>query len=483
MLLDSFRKSIPFLLITGIVILAWVFHYPVHFEDALSRTIANGYGVHINPWRIVFEPFLGPLLFLNRSLYALDEILWTFIWFLIGFILFHGYLILCKGKPFKKAIGPFLLSFLLVIGCCSGLFAVLLFAPLPNNVIENRTDRILVATHAHTEYSHDGLISQLAMFEWHRYNRFDAFFITDHAHCQRTSQFVAAQRNGEFSMYPLVMPGQEYSASNHLSLLGLDGCPFDTKGMDDRTVIDTVHGMGGIVLVNHWFDGKGKDKTVYRDLGVDGFEIENTGAELYYDRELFKTLLLFCQDNGLTMVGGLDFHGYGRVCSVYNALEIPDWYFMEPDARQNAIIEVLRNGPQNKIQILLYKDRPFYAKANLAFRPFLTVPGYFRTLNGFQVASWSLWILLFWWAMNKRVRPRFLSKNGWPFLALGLGGYLVILGYRYYVKAAKLAGDPANQNDIYDEYSGIILPMGVVVAIFALGILIWSWIRRNKEMG
>src|SRR5690606_10244456 len=100
------------------------------------------------------------------------------------------------------------------------------------------------------------------------------------------------QRKGQFPIAPLIMVGQEHSGSNHMSLLGLKGT-FGTKDKEDSLVVDLTHRYGGAVIINHWFDGKGNDKEFYKDLGADGFEIENVGKELYYDRALYKDLKKF----------------------------------------------------------------------------------------------------------------------------------------------------------------------------------------------
>ena len=115
------------------------------------------------------------------------------------------------------------------------------------------SNSILVTTHSHSEVSHDGLISQDNLWKWHKENNFDAFFVTDHANHEKSFDFARKQRRGEFSIDPLVMVGEEYSASNHMSLLGLKN-KFKTKKMSDQAVVDSVHAYGGVVIINHWFD-------------------------------------------------------------------------------------------------------------------------------------------------------------------------------------------------------------------------------------
>ena len=291
----------------------------------------------------------------------------------------------------------------------------------------------------------------------------DAFFITDHAHHTKSLQFSESQRKEEFDIAPLVMVGQEHSGTNHLSLLGLNG-EFDTNGMEDKAVIDSIHKYGGAVFVNHWFDGKGKEKEFYRSLGVDGFEIENVGSELYYDREIYVELKKYCKANNLIMIGGLDFHGYGRACSLYNALEIPDWKSLGVGEKESKILNILKNGPQEKIKVLMYKDRDLYGNKIMILRPFLTFINYFKTLNLIQVFSWIFWVTLF--QLN---RKRFTIEifNHDKFIVIVAGFcvlFLFSLSGVYYFKGEAVKG----YNKVYSEYFSILGIVGIVLAAFVM---------------
>ncbi|MGB5554054.1 MAG: hypothetical protein WBM83_05285 [Flavobacteriaceae bacterium] len=458
-----------------IVVLATFFHFEVHYENVLANLPEPEFGVQISVWRIVFEPVIGLLLFFNRSIYALKELPLALLWAAIFYFLFSLRHVVTTGEVRKKVLLKKVANIPLILGICFSIFIVLLFIPLPNNTIINQSkSSVLVTTHAHTEYSHDGLISQKGMWNWHKRNGFDAFFITDHADHKKSLDFQQAQRNDEFEKAPLVMVGQEHSGSNHMSLLGLNG-RFDTKGMADKAVIDSVHKYGGIVIVNHWFDGKGKEKEFYRDLGADGFEIENVGTDLYYDRELFKELKTFCSNAGLTMVGGLDFHGYGRMCSVYNALEIPNWKTMEPLEKEQAILGVLKNGPQDKIKILMYKDRDFYTEANLVFRPFLSFVNYFRTLNVLQTISWIFWLLLLLFASKKYKRLSFDADRSIVVAAAVCTVFLLVLAGLYYYKGQVVKG----YSEVYSEYFGIL---GVIGLILLLYVSILAYLRFFRKL-
>lgn len=462
-----------------IVLLATLFHFEIHFENALTELPEIDFGIKISVWRTIFEPFFGPLLFFNRTLYAIEEIPLALLWALIFYMVFASIEIFrAKGKRTKVVLGK-ISNLPMLVGIGFAIFVFILFIPLPNNTIINHSkDAVLVTTHAHTEFSHDGLISQEGMLKWHRKNGFDAFFITDHANHKKSLQFAQRQRNKEFGIDPLVLVGQEYSGSNHMSLLGLNG-KFETKGMSDEAVVDAVHRYGGAVIINHWFDGKGETKEFYNELGADGFEIENVGTELYYDRELFAELKKFCGKNGLMMIGGLDFHGYGRACALYNAFEIPDWKIMEPRAKERAILEILKKGPQRKIRVLMYKDRPYYSNSYLIFRPFLTVIDYFKTLELMQVLSWVFWLIIFQILINRK-ESIFASMNNKILILSGASAvFLTVLAMVYFFKDCAIKG----YSKVYAEYYLILGAIGIFLMVYTVVLGYFRFNKRGKNRG
>jgi PHP domain-containing protein len=461
-----------------IVLLAALFPFQIYFEDALTLEPVMDYGLKISVWRIVFEPVLGPLLFFNRSIYALRELPLALLWILAFYFIFGWFEIFRGRVDRKRMVLNKMANLPLLIGICFAIFVLILFVPLPNNtIVNNSRDGVLVTTHAHTEFSHDGLTSQENMWKWHRRNGFDAFFITDHAHYRKSLEFAQKQKQGKFPAAPLILVGQEHSGSNHMSLLGLNG-KFETKGMSDKAIIDTVHHYGGAVIINHWFDGKGKEKELYKKLGADGFEIENAGKDLYYNREIFGELKKFCWDNHLTMVGGLDFHGYGRVCSLYNAFEIPKWHTLDHASKQQKILSILKNGPQEKIKVLVYKDRPFYSDSHLWIRPFWTVIQYFRTLNVFQVLSWVFWLSLFQciWNWKKGI----VIRNDITLLILAGGSalFMIVLAFVYSIRGERVKG----YSEVYAEYSSLLAPIGCVFLLYVLIISYFRFFKQKKAI-
>ncbi len=457
----GYLLTLAFLL--AVWLIPWLMPFHVGIVDAVTQQEVAGYGVRVPWWRVAAEPFLGLMLFFNRSLYALTEVPYALVW------LFAGYLVwvavrgvqLRSVRLRRRWFGGRIADIPLVAGLLLTLFVAMIFLRLPGNTIEKKgDDEVLVTTHCHTEWSHDGLISQKALWRWQRRNGFDAFFITDHNHHDKTLAFVRRQRAGEIPDEPLVMCGEEFSGTNHLSLLGLQ-YDFSTRGFSDSVAVDTTHAQGGAVIVNHWFDGEHMTLPYYRDLGVDGFEIENTATDRYYDRGIYRRILRFCRENGLVLVGGLDFHGYGNVCSLWNAFRIPGWYAMGQEEKERAILGILRSRDTTRIRVLMYRDRPYYSKAGLWYRPPLTLLGYFRTLNGWQRLSWTLWTLFLagWWIRRIFVKEeRRVQSTGRSIALAALIASLFLLGMalRFYLRAPAVRG----YNDIYPEYARLFLFIG-----------------------
>ena len=479
------RKHLISILIIAIIIVASFFPYSIHIEDALTLQAVPDFGIHISTWRILFEPILGLLLFFNRAFYAIEEIQFVLIWALLIIVVFTliKFLIIKDNRAKKNYLIKQIKYIPVVIGLWFTVFVVILFIPLPNNtIVNNSSQSILIATHSHTEYSHDGLISQKNMWEWQKKNGFDAFFITDHANHKKTFEFVKKQRDGEFPIAPLVMVGEEYSASNHMSLLGLKN-KFVTSGLSDQAVVDSVHSYGGVVIINHWFDGEKKSLDYYKGLGVEGFEIENSATEKYYNRNAYSRIKEYCENNGLIMNGGLDFHGYGNACTIWNAMDIPGWHKLDPNSKEEAILQVLQNGDQSKMKVLMYKDRPYYKNENLFFRPFITLFNYFRTLNKYQVLSWLVWIILF--NFIRKISKKMKVSYDKIIYAIGIISalFLVLLGYFYYAKIESLIV----YTELYVEYSTLLFYTGFFFLGYMLILIYLKFIKekrvRNEKMG
>ncbi|MEI6676982.1 MAG: PHP domain-containing protein [Mariniphaga sp.] len=469
-------------ILMGIVILSVFFPFPIHIENALTLETVPDFGIHISVWKTLFEPVLGLLLFYNRSFHSLTEMRLLLFWVLAVFIVYSlikSFLIKNKQKRSRFVVIQ-LVNIPIVIGLWFVVFVIIVFIPLPNNtIINNSPNSVLVTTHSHTQFSHDGLISQEGLWKWHKRNGFDAFFITDHNNHDQTFDFVQAQRNNKFPQEPLVICGEEFSGSNHLSLLGLKE-KFSTKGISDSTAIRLAHAANNAVIANHWFDGERNSLEYYKNLNVDGFEIENSGTDLTYERDVYQKIKDFCGRNALIMNGGLDFHGYGNACSLWNAFEIPGWKNLTPVLKEEAILNILKTHDQSKLKVLLYKDRPYYTKRYLLFSPVFTFINYFRTLNSYQVTSWIFWILVMTWVINiddkkNRVAKQSASQRFIPVLGVIGALFLVSLGAVYYAQIKMIE----DYTKMYHEYSELLFYVGTVFLVYSGVVLFFRNFNRK----
>lgn len=456
--------------IVFIATIALFFYYPVNIENALTLQPEAGFEIQVSWLRIVFEPVLGILLWFNRAFYALSEIM-ALLYLMLAAFAFYTLvkIFVLNGKTeVKKFLVSQALNLPVLVGLWFVFLVILIFVPLHNDRIVNKTtDWVLVNTHSHTEFSHDGLISQEGLWKCHKTNGFDAFFITEHNNHNRTLEFVNRQRNNDFPANPAVFCGEEFSGSNHLSLLGLK-TNFITKGLSDSAVVAKARSEGAAIIVNHWFDGERKTPEYYRDLGADGFEIENTAEDKRYNREVYQRIKTFCENNGLIMNGGLDFHGYGSVCTLWNAFEIPGWHNMDFQAKEEAVLNIIKTRDQNKLKVLLLNDRPYYEKKNLFFRPLLTLLNYFRTLNVLQVVSWIFWILLVSF-ISERIKTNGKSARKYSCSRMlpvtGIFGALFLLGLGlvYRLRIQNMEGF----TEMYAEYSMILFAAGGALLAFS----------------
>ena len=168
------------------------------------------------------------------------------------------------------------------------------------------------------------------------------------------------------------------------------------------------------------------------------------------------------------MNGGLDYHGYASVCTLWNAFNIPGWEKMDYLTKEASILDIIKNRDQSKLRVLLLNDRPYYKKENLYLSPIMTIFNYFRTLNFLQIISWAFWILFLNYIHLKIKSNLSFSPFYTPsriISVLGILGsiFLISLGLIYYFRIQNVAGF----TEIYAEYSRILLIAGMVLLLFA----------------
>ncbi|KAJ1845748.1 hypothetical protein LPJ70_002369 [Coemansia sp. RSA 2708] len=178
---------------------------------------------------------------------------------------------------------------------------------------------VLLDAHLHTTYS-DGVLSPKQVIEYAIANGYNAIIVTDH---QTVEGSLVAKEYAEkhYRDQITVITGMEYTCCRiHMNLIGINESiavspPFPS---DDelRDVINKVHDMGGMVIVNHipwsnttmlpWGDARLPGNPTREELfdwGVDGFEVVNQNT---FDLRSYQ----FVQDHSdrLVALTGSDMH-------------------------------------------------------------------------------------------------------------------------------------------------------------------------------
>ena len=142
-------------LFLAMVIISALFHQPIQIIDALTSRPIPGFGIHISAWRLLFEPFTGPLLYYLRADQAALEFSVLFLWILVLTLLVtlgrsffrnrKSRVKLEKGSELKLAG---LLNWLkiapLIFATWLGLLWLIIYIPLPANRIVNQQENTIL---------------------------------------------------------------------------------------------------------------------------------------------------------------------------------------------------------------------------------------------------------------------------------------------------------------------------------------------------
>jgi len=471
------KIAAPAIILVLVVTLSTLFHYPVHIADALSGAPATGFSVHSAPWRIALEPFIGWAFFYMRADQPLVEIVVLMLWIMLSALPITLLTRTKKHGGWRKAIKSWLVSLPEILTITIAIIVALVFFTWPENTIVNHnSDHVLVNFHSHTWYSHDGLASPQRLMQWHKRNGYQAFFLTEHNHHANTLQLVEQQRRGVLPAEPLLLCGQEYSGSNHILLLGLTR-DFITKDMPDSTAMDSAQAHNGVAVVAHWFADKHRPAFYYVKNGAQGFEIANQAEGIRVEEEDFHAMVDPSRERNLLMLGGADYHGYGSVAYIWNALHIPGWRQMDAESRRITIMDILRQRDQAKITVLVYKDRESFPRRLVWLSPVFTLGGYLRSLSPAQTASWFVWVVLVW-ILSRRRRVRKLCT----------GAFISPKRFRQYLSLAGALFTGITgavlwwQSRPLTEYNHILREYGSYFMIYAVLALMYTAVMLKKHV-
>ncbi|KAJ2724676.1 hypothetical protein GGI07_001828 [Coemansia sp. Benny D115] len=242
---------------------------------------------------------------------------------------------------------------------------------------------VLLDAHMHTTYS-DGVLTPKQAVDFAIANGYNAVIVTDH---QTVEGGLAARRYAEDNRKGqiTVIPGMEYTCCRiHMNLIGInESIPVHPPSPSDaelQAVIERVHRMGGLVIVNHipwsnttllpWDVPRLPNQPSREQLlswGVDGFEVVNQNT---FDLRSYQ----FVQDNSDRLVGltGSDMHypGSSYAWTTINATSLSADDIME-EIRSRRTSFLLDASGTRPIQ-----DPP-YNKAYFRYAPWGLIGDYF----------------------------------------------------------------------------------------------------------
>ncbi len=128
--------------------------------------------------------------------------------------------------------------------------------------------------------------------------------------------------------------------------------------------------------------------------GWQALEIINS-APRALDFPLSKRLQIvdLCRNQNLFMTGISDNHGYGYATAVWNAMVIPGWQSLSPDAMEKSVLETLKRQKFNAVQVLERARFTPETPLGMLCTPIGVFWIYWRSLQPLQAISWLLWIL------------------------------------------------------------------------------------------
>ena len=183
------------------------------------------------------------------------------------------------------------------------------------------------------------------------------------------------------------------------------------------------------------------------------------------------------------MLGACDYHSYGSACFVWNALTIPNWHQLNHEQKRSSIIKALRLREREKIKVLTYQDREIFDRNKLWVSPVLEFVRYFRSLNFYQLLSWIIWGVLFFFVKDFLIRVKakeWIKKRPlfiWSTVGIISAAYVFVKGIEFLIKAKPLVG----YNEIYSENAVMFVWRGIAFILYSLIILITSVSKKMIE--
>ncbi len=416
-----------------------VFYSPMTLFDLITGAKAEGFSITWPLARYFTEPFYAFSFYgltLERAFYKPAVISWAAWTAAVVFI----YSIVTK-----KTVGQFLIKLLYGLVFLATFFVFVAFIPLPGPKLNKPEGYVAADIHSHTVNSHDNISLPCSNLKFHRLQGFDFFFITEHNHTKGFNKFPEETKGKE------VFPGMQMQTKDGVSVLLLSSKQFDGeeyKNLRLPEIIEKAHKNNMLVIMPHWWKWHKHTFNELKGLGIDGFEIYNTGYR-YFDEEEMHNLIDFSNENKLMMFGTTDWHGWGYMTDV--------WTVFKGSKDVNLQLQLSKN-PETKV--ILYREKQSAAPLRFVFEPFMAFYYYVKNAEIHSLFAFMAWFAVIFIFMASKA-AKYIVK----YVPLILAAVFGVLTVCYYLLS------------LYAQGLNQIIPFTIVPA--SLGFcLLWAIIWR-----
>ena len=395
-------RRIP-LLLSGLVLLSQAFPLASPVRDAATGVWASSFTLHLPRLYILLAPFCGMADRLTLLSYHQA-------------IVFLAYLAVAMYLTLGLRRG----SLALLVSLAYLAWVILIPHPQARLVAED-PNVVLIDFHSHTNVSHDGRPSFTfaSNMRWHQAQGYGASFITDHNRVESTQNAKALSRTNWRDTGYRSLEGEEISLfRTHLVILGnherVDNRPYDSDAEKIPGFIQDMNKKHIPVIASipeyWWYHWDGSPLGTINDFimwGINGFEIVNSApTALDFPPAFRRHIVDLCREHNLPVTGISDNHGYGYATAAWNAMRIPGWQAMDPDALETAVLQTVKKEGFHSVQVLERARYSPESKLGLLAAPFMDVGLYWCSLQPPEAVSWVIWIWITAFLYSKLCRNK-----------------------------------------------------------------------------
>lgn len=406
------------ILFTIFLLLGQLFHYPSAVRDIVTGEFLSNCKL-VYPWiYVLFAPFFQ--LVDHLTILSLKQH-FAFLFLLnVGWILFRIRALrgtILTANLTLMECGKFLL-FQIVLFIFAG---IIILVPRPMARLEvTDPDGMVLNFHSHTCHSWDARKSFTSAnnLRWHERAGFHASFITDHNVFAGSEEGYQKSINDK-SLNIRSMKGEEVSLyKSHWVLLGINqivpNAKYDLGIEGIESFLKDMRKMKTVIVIaslpEYWFYHWGNDMAKFVEWGVQGFEIVNSATpSLDFTPELRASVVDFCREHNLIMMGATDNHGWGRTNYVWNIIHLPNWQTLPVEKLTPSVLELLKKERFKAVRVVVrIKAEPKGCWFCLIADPILQIWEASRSMPLSQTLSCIIWIWLVWFVLKIK------EKNSQP---------------------------------------------------------------------